>query len=220
VTTPARSLDDALAKWAFEPGGEDWNDVLARAGGPGWSDVLQRARGRRRLGGRVSRRVVLVTATVLAFAAPALGIVVVAHTLGRESSAPGPRLVAELKGRGASGRLIVSVPGVGLVQRGPARSRVPLLFVPVGRGDHAPGRLTLIWQLRLQGPGDAVESIRLFRRDGTRLTTLCAPCRRPQSGRATIRTGRSVPLFNAKAYVDVRIGGRTLRGGVRLRPGA
>jgi hypothetical protein len=221
MTTPAGRLDDALATWAFEPSGGDWKDVLARSREPGWSDVLRRARSRRRLGGRMSRRVVVITATVLAIATPALGIVVVTHTLGRESSAPGPRLVAQLQGRGASGTLTISVPGVGLVQRGPARTRVPLLFVPIGRGDHAPGRLTLTWELRLQARGAAVESVRLFGRDGTRLTTLCAPCRSPQSGRATIRTGRSLPLFNADAYVDVRIGGgRTLRGNVRLRRGA
>jgi hypothetical protein len=213
MTAPESQLEEALAAWSFEPGHGDWDEVVRRSAEPSWNDVLRRARERRRFGGHVSRRAVVAAAGLLLVAAPALGLVVATQTLGRESAAGGLQLTAQLRGEGASGSLVISLPGVGL---GPGDRRVPFIVMRANRSDHRL-RLTLVWELRLRGPRNAVESVSLHRRGGTRIATLCSPCPRDESGRTTIQSRRSIALFNDGAYVDVTVGGRTLRGPIRIR---
>lgn len=211
-----RELGDALDRWAFEPEPERWDDVLRRAEAAGWSDVLRRARPRRGVArlSRPSRRTLLVAGALLAVAAPALALVASTQTIGRESTAPGPRLTARLGAPGGgSGTFTAALPGTGIAHRGRRGIYVPIKIARPG-GDHTPG-LPLVWRLQLRGVSEPVESVRLRKRDGGVLAILCAPCV-GSSGRTRVPTQQAGPLFNDGAYLEVRTAERTLRGAVRF----
>jgi hypothetical protein len=218
VTATPRRLDDALGRWAFDPEPGDWADVLRRSAQPGWGDVLRRARRplpTLRLW-RVSRRTVVGLGVLLAVAGPALGLVAAKQTIGRDATAPGPRLTARLSGPvGGSGSFTASFPGSLIAVRGPRGVRIAK---PLRPGDRAHSPYTrVVWKLELEGVPEAVGSVRLRARGGTVVATLCAPCVRA-SGRARLPSRDLGPLFSGAADVEVRTSERTLRGPLRVVP--
>jgi hypothetical protein len=219
VTATPRRVDDALGRWAFDREPGDWDDVLRRAARPGWGDVLRRARWplpalRLR---RLSRRTILGLGVLLAVAGPALGLVAARQTIGRDATAPGPRLTARLSGpSGGSGSFTASFPGSLIAVRGPRGARIAKPLRPGHRADHS--RFTrVVWKLELEGVPEAVGSVRLRARGGTVVATLCAPCVRA-SGRARVPSRDLGPLFSGAADVEVRTSERTLRGPLRVVP--
>jgi hypothetical protein len=199
---------NALDQWLFEADGGDWADVLRRAG---WKDVLART------GRRAPRRTVLAAALLLAVAAPALAIVAVTRTLGADSKVPGPRLTAALQGPdGSSGTFTASAPRTWLTAPRPGL-RLPWTFVRTKHGLRRGPSLKLVWKLELRGTSGAVTSVRLERANGTRIATLCAPCRSATAGRTLIPLRRAGFLFNGSASVTVGEGGETLRGDLVLQ---
>jgi hypothetical protein len=219
VTATPRRLDDALGRWAFDPEPGDWDDVLRRSARPGWGDVLRRARTplpalRLR---RLSRRTVVGLGVLLAVAGPALGLVAAKQTIGRDATAPGPRLTARLTGPGGgSGSFTASFPGSLIAVRGPRGVRIAKPLRPGDRADRTPS-MRVVWKLELEGVPEDVGSVRLRARGGSVVATLCDPCVRA-SGRARVPHGDLGAFFSGAADVEVTTSERTLTGPLRVVP--